>query len=149
MKASSRSALLLWAALPLPPAELHAGGGGPVIDEALLVDEYPFCGEYGVHRIPVEDFPSELLPPCSESLDLIPIRSADSIGLLAAAANREGWMILDTLTCPGSLNTAKSWAWWDGEKRHLVFATQVSFRMFTFFSEWRGDGCGFPPRLFE
>lgn len=113
------------------------------LTEQEILDTTFYENDYGLVSLPVDSFPQSLLPEGASGLDLIPVRSADATELLAAARITGGWIVLDTLVSMGQFNDAKAWAWWDGEKQQLVLASQMPFRMFTFFTVWRPVEQGF------
>jgi hypothetical protein len=97
----------------------------------------------GVFSIQVEGYPDSLLPEGATGLDLIPIRAADETELIACARMDGVWLAIDTLVFTGPWNEAKSWAWWDGEARGVVLASQIPFHMYTWMTMWSPGAEGF------
>lgn len=68
-------------------------------------------------------YPDQLLPPGAEGLELIPVSFStgptDFTSIIIAFAFPEGWLPLDTLLSPGSINFAKLYGKWMEETETL------------------------------
>ncbi|MCK5841414.1 MAG: hypothetical protein KAH31_04555, partial [Candidatus Sabulitectum sp.] len=62
------------------------------------------------------NYPDPLLPPGAEEIELIPVsfstEPTDFTSIIIAFAFPEGWLPLDTLLLPGSINSAKLYGQW-------------------------------------
>ncbi len=115
-------------------------------DGEILASASVGSGEVVV-AFPVEDFPQAMLPGGASSLELVVTRAADVAEFLAAVPVEGGRLVVDTLFFSGAFNSAKTWAWWDEGDGRMLLASQLPFRMTTFFASWEPSDEGF--RLVE
>ncbi len=89
-------------------------------------DLEPFNCQPGfrVRGYQIFEYPELLLPPDAEELELIPVsfssEPSDFTSIIIAFSYPEGWLPLDTLLSPGTINFAKLYGKWMEETETLI-----------------------------
>ncbi len=89
------------------------------------------------------NYPDQLLPPSAEEIELIPLsfstEPTDFTSIIIAFAFPEGWLPLDTLLLPGSINFAKLYGKWTEETGTLNLYPYGSMSSSYPISTWERD----------